>query len=130
MRLESRITTVILLFLLVVVGGCAKFQALMTLKSVGDSQSEIERYLAKQEKLFNNLVRDVKENALRPGISKSQFLKTYGEPIIVSRQQSLAQQERLFYRHPTEYFTSDRVYVYFDDGKLVRWEYKPYQKTE
>jgi hypothetical protein len=33
----------------------------------------------------------------------------------------------LLYRYSTKYFTSDKVYAYFDtSGKLTRWEYVPY----
>jgi len=103
----------------------------MTLKRVGDSQAEIERYLTRQQELFKQLVHDLKQEKLRKGISKRRFIKSYGDPVLTRRDESHPQQEILLYRHPTEYFTSDRVYAYFDEtGKLVRWEYKPYQKSE
>lgn len=117
--------------LLLFVTGCAKLQGLMTLKRLGDSQKQIEDYLTRQKELFDVLVADIKEGTLREGMTKRQFIKTYGEPVLTRHDESLPQQEILLYRHPTEYFTSDRVYASFNEtGTLIRWEYEPYQQSE
>ncbi len=101
-------------------------ESLKTLKSVGDSQDEIEAYLARQIKLFNKLLTNLKDEALKPGISKKRFIQIYGEPILSEEVAGLRGGVKFLYRHPTEYFKSDRVYLYFDKGEnLVRWEYKP-----
>jgi len=101
-------------------------ESLKTLKSVSDSQDEIEVYLARQVKLFNKLLTDLENEALGPGISKKRFIRIYGEPILSKEVSEPSGGIMLLYRHPTEYFKSDRVYLYFDEKeKLVRWEYKP-----
>jgi len=117
------ISCLVLLFL----SGCLFLpEGLKTLKSVGDSQKEMEAYLARQVKLFNKLLNDLEDEALKPGISKGKLIRIYGEPILSKEVVEPLRGVRLLYRHPTEYFESDRVYFYFDQKeKLVRWEYKP-----
>ncbi len=64
---------------------------------------------------------------LKQGIAKGKFIRTYGEPVLSKKTVEPLGEERLLYRHPTEYFQSDKVYVYFDEGgRLTRWEYKPH----
>ena len=107
-------------------GCCFLPPGLKTLKSVGRSQDEIKVYLARQSKLFNKLLGDLNNNKLRQGVTKDQFIRIYGEPILSKRAVEFLGEEILLYRHPTKYFQSDRVYVYFDkEEKLIRWEYKP-----
>lgn len=103
-------------------------ESLRTLRTVGNSQDEIGTYLAKQVKFFNQLLVDLKGEAVEPGISKRKFIRIYGEPILAKDVSEPSGGIMLLYRHPTEYFKSDRVYLYFDQKeKLVRWEYKPYR---
>ena len=102
-------------------------EGLRTLKSVGDSQDEISAYLAKQLRLFNQLLIDLDDEAIEPGISKERFMRIYGEPILSKEVSEPSGGTMFLYRHPTEYFTSDRVYFYFDqEENLSNWEYKPY----
>jgi hypothetical protein len=115
-----------------IVTGCASMrysEQLQTLKEIGKSQKEIQRYIDEQEVFFYKLRDVVKNNQLQPGIPKRDFINTYGEPIIsreVSNNPPI--KEVLLYRHPTHYFSSDRIYLYFDESdKLVYWEYKPSQ---
>jgi len=108
--------------------GCAIFtktEGILTLKRYSDGQVQIQRYVDRQEKFFDKLVEDLKNDKLQPGISKRKFMRSYGVPIL-SRAGGDPGEEVLLYRYPTKYFNSDRVYAYFDQsGKLIRWEYKP-----
>ena len=114
------------LFLFTIQGCLFLPESLKTLKSVGDSQERIEAYLAKQLKFFNQLLVDLKDEAIEPGISKKRFMSIYGEPILSKEVSEPPDGLMLLYRHPTEYFKSDRVYFYFDqEENLVSWEYKP-----
>ena len=122
-------------FLWFVSSGCTVIrysQQLGTLKALGASQKEIQEYLDKQERLFHQLIEDVKNERLKPGISKESVLKTYGTPILskeINKEPLI--KERLLYRHPTRAFTSDRIYLYFDKScKLTYWEYKPFKKED
>jgi hypothetical protein len=101
---------------------------LLALKSVGDSQKQIDYYLTREDKLFARLLNDVKRGRLRPGIYKRSFIARYGDPVLSKELPSSAEAaDVLLYRYSTKYFTSDKVYAYFDtSGKLTRWEYVPY----
>lgn len=114
---------------LICLSGCFFLpQSLKTLKSVGSSREQIETYLARQIVLFNKLLTDLKNKSLSSGISKNKFIRIYGEPILSKEVSGPLGGERLLYRHPTKYFQSDRIYIYFDGKKsLTRWEYKPYK---
>jgi len=109
------------------VSGCFFLpESLKTLKSVGDSQDEIEAYLTRQLELFNQLLVDLKNEVIKTGISKKRFMCIYGEPVLSEEVAEPLGGVKFLYRHPTEYFKSDRIYLYFDqEEKLVRWEYKP-----
>lgn len=119
-------------FLPFIITGCAVMQyreQLLTLKAVGESQEEIERYINQKESLFYKLRGDVKENRLEQGVVKEDIITTYGEPIISKEvRDNPPIKEALVYRHPTAYFSSDKVLLYFDrTDKLVHWEYRPSQ---
>ncbi len=125
MKLRFLLISYLILFAM---SGCFFLpESLKTLKSVGDSQEEIEAYLEQQAEFFDKLLFDLKSDALEPGISKGKFIRIYGEPVLSKKVTGPLKGARLLYRHPTEYFKSDRVYFYFDEKeKLVRWEYKLY----
>lgn len=103
---------------------------LLTLKSVSDSQRDIDIYLQKQEKGFSRLMNDINNNQLSKGKSRRSIIQDYSEPILVKKtngENSI--REILLYRKPTECFNSDRVYLYIDNkGKLAYWELKPVDK--
>ncbi|NQT28469.1 MAG: hypothetical protein HQ570_02610 [Candidatus Omnitrophica bacterium] len=124
MRLQFLIISCLILF---TISGCLFLpESVKTLKSVGDSQKEISAYLAKQLEFFNQLLVDLNNQLIKPGTPKKIFIGTYGEPILSKRVSEPSGGSRLLYRQPTEYFKSDRVYLYFDqEENLVRWEYKP-----
>ncbi len=124
MRLKFLIISCLVIFCL---AGCLFLpQSIKTLKQVGESQEEIETYLRRQAKLFDKLLVDLKREALKPGIPKNTIIAIYGEPILTKEVTEPLFSQTLLYRHPTEYFQSDRIYLYFNQkGKLIRWEYKP-----
>ena len=126
MRLQFLLISCLILFSM---SGCFFLpEGLKTLKSVGDSQDKIEAYLTRQVKFFNKLLTDLEKEVLEPGISKQRFMHTYGQPILSKEVTEPLGGVKFLYRHPTEYFKSDRVYLYFDqEENLVRWEYKPYR---
>ena len=134
--MHNTIRLLVILLLISTCWGCALVRflqchdKLMTLKRVGASQDEIGKYVERQEKLFLLLLDDIRNDRIKSGLSKTDVIDTYGDPILfreVVDRPSI--KEALLYRHPTEYFSSDRVYLYFDDsGKLVYWEYKPHKE--
>ena len=111
-------------------GGCVyitHYKDLMFLGKLAANQREIDNYLKKQEKLFHKLEGDVKNSRLKKGISKEAVLSEYGEPVFCKSVESSGDiVESCLYRHPTEYFDTDVVYLKFDkDEKLYFWEFIP-----
>ncbi|MEI8349656.1 MAG: hypothetical protein WCI77_05840 [Candidatus Omnitrophota bacterium] len=107
--------------------GCATMShmdELLTLQNAADSQNDMECYLKKQERGFNQLQQDVKSNKLQPGILKRYIIEMYYEPIL-SKEENFEGTLRqvLLYRHPTHYFNSERIYLYFDRAnRLTSWK--------
>lgn len=127
MKQMGKVTAILAI---VLISGCstiAHMDELLTLKSVADNQRDIDIYLKKQEKGFKRLLGDIKNNRLRKGESKKYLIDAYYEPILTKKADDLKDvREILLYRHPTEAFKSDRVYLYIDTkGKLAYWEVKP-----
>jgi uncharacterized protein YehS (DUF1456 family) len=121
---------VLFYFLILGITGCAamsNLDELLTLKSVADSQKDIEIYLKKQEDGFKKLLDDVKNERLKQGLTKKYIMETYAEPILTKETtQDNAVREILLYRHPTQYFNSDRIYLYLDKNfRLLKWQLKP-----
>ena len=106
--------------------GCAFLpEGLMTLKRAGDSQKQISKYLTKQGKLFDKLLADVKRERLKPGISQKRVISAYGSPVLIKASRQPPVVEIFLYRRPTEYFNSEKVYLYFDQAaKLIHLEHE------
>lgn len=105
--------------------GCAYLsnrEGLMTLKEFSDNQKEIDNYLTRQERLFYKLKNDLNKVRLE-GMAKEKVIKIYGDPIFC---QPLPDKnnagEQCLYRHPTDFFGSDMIYLEFDSNqKLKSW---------
>ncbi|MBP7216856.1 MAG: hypothetical protein KBA46_06195 [Candidatus Omnitrophica bacterium] len=112
---------------IVLAGGCALVQhydEIMVLKHYGDNQREIEMLLTQQTNQFYKLREAIQGNALRKGTSKAQILAAYGEPIVCRKSKEGQEPgEVCLYRHPTEYFSSDKIFLAFDEqARLRSWE--------
>lgn len=115
----------IFVFFLSACSAVSNWEQLMTLKDVGKSQAEVEKYLSKQEKLYYVLARDVQDGYLKAGLSQRDILKKYGEPVLNKRiTDDPVIIEQYLYRQPKDYFSSDKIYLYFgQDKKLHSWKY-------
>ena len=125
MNLISRILKVTSVLLLLFCGaGCVS--GLLTLKRYADSQEEIERYVQKQEEGFRQLKLDAEQGALEKGMRKKRLIAKYGDPVLCAEQRDVNNpqvHERCLYRNPTDYFSKDKVYLYFDyKEKLLSWK--------
>jgi len=109
--------------------GCALVKysdQIEVLKEIGRNQGEIQDYLNRQEELFELLLEDIENENLEEGVSKQYVLKKYGEPIY---SKDIENTEKFLYRHPVEYFSCEKVYLYFNDsGKLEHWEHVPFSE--
>jgi len=109
--------------------GCSRVEGLLTLKRLGDSQEQMQRSVDKQKAYLLKLIKDIKEDKLTPGSSIDDIERRYGEPVLVKEGQEMSSIKVFLYREPTNYFESDKVYLYFNkEEKLTKWEYKPYKK--
>ena len=116
---------VITIVLLVFCSGCAAMRnptQMKTLLRLNSSQKQMRGYVQKQNKGFERLCKDIQRERLKMGLSQSQVISLYGDPVV---EKELKRKTRWLYRYPVEYFHSDKVYLYFDrDNTLVGWELK------
>ena len=108
-----------------VLAGCAhgRWERLMTLKSLGSEQKDIHAYIEEQDTKFEALLTAVRGDALKKYAGSEAIKALYGEPIYVKRvdRQGGVQKEWL-YRYATQFFDSEKVYLYFDrEDSLVDW---------
>jgi hypothetical protein len=120
----------LLIVLSALLTGCAKIEhmdELLALQSFSDNQDAQKRYLAQEEQKFQNLLSDVKQQKLSPGISKLSIFSTYGKPILITEvKDDLVIKQELMYRHPAQLLGSEKVFLYFDaQSRLVKWQYLP-----
>lgn len=124
---SNKILIVNLLALLGIQGCVFLSEEVATLKEVGKSQAQIVEYIERQEKLFEKLLDDLKNERLVVGTSKSTIMNLYGEPILSKEAKKPPPGEILLFRYPTRYFDSDKVYLRFDKAdELIGWKHKPY----
>lgn len=118
---------ILVISLIIASAGClsiSKYKAISNLKRYGDSQKEIENYIKKQAEAFGRLKQDCTSGQLKKGTSQHKIISLYGEPILskpIPNDENL--KELLLYRHPTQYFSTDKIYLYFDQrNNLYSWE--------
>lgn len=119
-----------LVIIMIFVSGCSIIQhkdALLTLKRLGDDQARQEQFLIRQEKKFQLLLSDIESKKIKIGTSRSRVLSRYGEPIAFKEiENDPVISEQIVYRHPEEFFGSEKVYLFFGkDKKLTDWLYEP-----
>ena len=99
----------------------------MNLKGLSDNREQAGRDLKNEEALYNKLKQDINQKRLKKGTPKKNILSEYGQPVFyraVNHKNEI--KLCLIWRHPTEFFSSDMLYLYFDgEEKLVFWEIKP-----
>lgn len=108
--------------------GCSKvshLDQLLTLKDLADEQEELNKYIDQQDKNFDRMLEEVKAGTLDQYSNKQKILRTFGEPVfardVIEEGHGL---ESWLYRYTTQYFGTEKVYLYFDsEGNLVKSEY-------
>lgn len=114
---------------LIYLTGCAKLQhldQLLTLKDLSEEQDKLGRHIEQQDQKFELLVQAVKANQLERYPGKRHILKRFGEPVYSRPIERNGQALELWlYRYSTQFFDSEKVYLYFDSSdRLVDWEYE------
>ncbi|MFH1458066.1 MAG: hypothetical protein ABIG31_02730 [Candidatus Omnitrophota bacterium] len=110
--------------------GCALIthrEQITALKSLGNEQRQLEKYVNQQEELFLKLKSDIQNQRLAKGMPKAEALLIYGEPLYCkSADDKGVLQEACLYRHPTWFFSSDMISLEFDHNQgLCSWELRP-----
>ncbi|MFH1640717.1 MAG: hypothetical protein ABIA66_02005 [Candidatus Omnitrophota bacterium] len=127
MKNISRLKWVLVMFIFLF-QGCVYLRhskELLFLKSLADNEKEKEDYIKSQETGFEQLRADIENDRLKTGISKKDILARYFEPINCLSIEESSEKSSCLYRHPTKYFFTDKVYLYFDENEaLARWEFK------
>lgn len=112
--------------------GCALFTKapqLLTLKRLGDSQKQMELDVEAKKKNLEKLIKDIEADKLERGLSFKKFISRYGEPVLEKEVKKGGRMKKLLYRHPVEYFNTDKVYLYFDSNlELAAWKYEKKQE--
>jgi hypothetical protein len=98
---------------------------LLTLKHYSESQEQIGKSVEEQNKMFDEMVKEIQEGKFEYATAK-QIFKRFGEPVF-SRDVEYGGQmtEQWLYRYAKDYKgTNGKVYIYFDqEGQLVNFEY-------
>ena len=118
---------------LIFISGCAILEhkdQLLTLKSLGDDQDRQKKFIERQEKNFKLLLSDIEKGALKKGTTRRQILSRFGEPISIKEiGDDPMFLEQFTYRHPEQFFGSEKVYLFFDKNQaLAEWLYEPAPK--
>ena len=126
-KILTRVCLLAVLVLALLGAGCrvlGNARQLLVLKDVSKSQDQIKKYLSRQEELFYKLVEDVKAGRLETGAKYSWVVKQYGDPVFCRDAENYS--KKCLFRKPTDYFSSDKVYLYFtEQEKLAKIEYIP-----
>jgi len=120
--------------LIIFSAGCSKLanlNELLTLKSVADSQAAMAKDVAATNKLFDQLAAAIKSGAIKDYSSQDKIRKQFGVPILEKQESKDDEMYTVWlYRYATEFFNSDKVYLYFNSsGTLQLWEFVEGKET-
>jgi len=122
------IRRVLFLSLSLILGGCIFLpggKRISRLEGYFANRTLIEEYIKQQDALYSKLRKDIDSGALRPGISKQMILSEYSDPILCkesSKEQDPEVSETCLFRHPTRYFSANKIYLHFDENhELYSW---------
>ncbi len=111
MQIKRSIRVKFILFLaFIFVSGCS--QPLRTLMSVGSEQKAQGAYVKRQDRCFDLLMRDIKRERLKIGVSDQYVISRYGEPV-------LKKGSTFVYRKAVEFLDTPKVYLDFDEKGLL-----------
>jgi hypothetical protein len=108
------------------VTGCAKLahlDQLLALKAVSEEQQGIAEYARAKDERFEMMRAMVHSGDIRHYRGREEVLARFGEPVRrIRRDGPDGTAERWIYRRQTGYFSTPKIYLYFDrDGRLRRW---------
>jgi hypothetical protein len=89
--------------------GCG--QPLRTLMDLGAEQDAQQVFVSSENKRFEALLRAAKRGKIRAGMSRTEVVNRYGEPILIK--EGIGKMI-LLYRRPAEFLNPAKVYLEFD----------------
>lgn len=131
-----KINSLSICLLLFIISGCAKVQhlpELLTLKGVADAQVAMAKEVTAADKKFDALAADVKTGKIADYKNRKAIVRKFGPPILSEeRMKDGALYNVALYRYATQFFGSDKVYLYYDgSGALKKWEFiSPEEKAQ
>jgi len=127
--MERGVKKFILIFLAAaIVSGCTKVKhidQLLTLKALADEQTRMGKYVDERDKQFEQMLAEMEAGTLDQHANKRKIVRIFGDPIYVRNAEENGKSlEVWLYRYATEFFDSEKIYLYFDsDDNLVKSEY-------
>ena len=115
--------------------GCTKVQhldQLLTLKALSDEQAAMSKEVEAANKNFNEMAAAVQSGAISQYKTQRSVRRKFGEPILIDQEQKEGDVVEVWlYRYATQFFGSDKVYLYFDtQGKLKEWKFLKAKEAE
>ena len=125
--------TFLLMFIVVLLTGCAKLQhldQLLTLKGLSDEQTQMGQEIERQDARFERLAAAVEEGSISEYKDQKSVTGQFGPPIFTEKVQEDGRPFEVWvYRYAARFFDSPKVYLYWDQsGQLARWEFTPTPK--
>ena len=119
----------ILFIVLFVCAGCARVKRidqLLTLKDLADEQAVMSQYIEEQDQKFELMLNEARTGTLDQYLNKQRILTAFGDPVFVKHVKEDDQElESWLYRYSTEFFDSEKIYLYFDaDNNLVKSKHR------
>lgn len=115
------------IFLMVIfICGCSTLSGINRLKELSLNRDEQQAAIKKQEEQFKQLLKDFSSGKLEKGASQNKIMEIYGQPVITKKiKTDLTFKEELTYRHPAQFFGSEKIFLYFDsEDRLTEARYE------
>ncbi len=107
------------------IAGCSVHRIPGTISGMhkfSEGRLEIDKYVREQEEGFERLKSDINNDNLQKGIDRRTAVSRYSCPVYCKPDID-GSGEVCLYRRPTEYFTSNVIFLYFDsEQRLDSWE--------
>ncbi len=100
---------------------------LLTLKDLANEQEQLNQHVEEADKKFQNLLQAIKTDTIRVYANQKGIIEAFGDPVLIEDVVGHTKASvEWMYRYSTQFFTSEKVYLYFDSSKnLIEWEYVP-----
>ena len=86
-----------------------------SLAEVGKSMADIKAAMDAETKAFNRVKEAVDSGAIKKGISGSEIISRYGEPVIANDDSATGREKWVYKPADSSFFKGIRIYLFFDD---------------